>query len=121
MKRIYFISITIFALIVVITMSSFVFVSQQDDNQITKDGYVIIRTTEIFGMMPSSMVTIYEDGTVEKSSLKKINPKTMEDNLITIHSKLNELKNKGYELVSMAGGSSDNLISTTYVLKKNLN
>lgn len=120
MKRIYFISITIFALIVVITMSSFVFVSQQDDNQTTEEGYVIIRTTEVYGNIPSSMVTIYEDGTVEKSSLKKINPKTMEENLITIHSKLNELKNKGYELVSMAGGSSDNLISTTYILKKNL-
>jgi hypothetical protein len=118
MKRIYFISTIIFALIVVITMSSFVLSSQQDDNQTTEEGYVIIRTTEVYGNIPSSMVTIYEDGTVEKISLKKINPKTMEDNLITIHSKLNELKNKGYELVSMAGGSSDNLISTTYVLKK---
>lgn len=121
MKRIHFISIAILSLIVVITMSSFIFTSQQDDNQTTEEGYVIIRTTEIYGNMPSSMVTIYEDGTVEKISLKKINPKTIEDNLIIIHAKLNELKNKGYELVSMAGGSSDNLISTTYILKKNLN
>jgi len=121
MKRTYFISITLFALIVIITMSSFVLTSPQDDNQTTKEGYIIVRTTEIYGMMPSSMITIYEDGIVEKKSLKKLNPKTMEENLLTIHAKLNELKNKGYELVSTTGGNSDNFISTTYIFYKILN
>lgn len=118
MKRIYFISITIFVLTVIITMSSFVFASQQDDNQLTKDGYVIVRTTEIYGMMPASMITIYEDGTIEKINLKKLNAKTMEENLLTIHIKLNELKNKGYKLISTTGGNSDNIICTTYIFSK---
>jgi len=118
MKRIYFISITLFALIVIITMSSFVFTPQKVDNQTTQDQYIIVRTTEIYGMMPSSMITIYEDGTVEKKDLKKLNPKTMEENLLIIHAKLNELKNKGYELVSTTGGNSDNFISTTYIFNK---
>jgi hypothetical protein len=121
MKRIYFISITLFALIVIITMSSFAFTSQQDDIQTTEEGYIIVRTTEIYGMMPSSMITIYEDGTVEKKDLKKLNPKTMEVNLLTIHAKLNELKNKGYKLISTTGGNSDNFISTTYIFSKILN
>jgi len=77
-----------------------------------------VRTTEIYGMMPSSMITIYEDGTVEKSNLKKLNPKTMEENLLIIHTKLNEFKNKGYELISTTGGISDNFICTTNIFKK---
>lgn len=118
MKKTYLISISIIALVVLITMSSFVIAPQQNENQTTPDGYVMVRTTEIYGMMPSSMITIYEDGTVEKSPLKKLNAKTMEENLTTIHSKLNELKSKGYKLISTSGGSSDNIICTTYIFSK---
>jgi hypothetical protein len=121
MKRFYFISASIFAFMVIISLSSFVFSTQQDDTQITNEGYVIVRTTEIYGMMPSSIITIYEDGTVEKTALKKLNAKTMEENMLVIHSKLNELKNKGYKLVSTAGGSSDNIICTTYIFSKKTN
>ena len=121
MKKFYFISTIVVALIVIISMSSFVITTQQNDNQTTEEGYVILRTTEIYGMMPSSIITIYEDGTVEKTALKKLNAKTMEENMLVIHSKLNELKNNGYKLVSTAGGSSDNIICTTYIFSKKSN
>ena len=99
-------------------MSSFESTLQEDNTQTTEEGYVIVRTTEIYGMMPSSIITIYEDGTVEKESLKKLNAKTMEENLLAIHTKLNTVKNMGYNLVSTTGGNSDNIICTTYLFEK---
>lgn len=88
-------------------------------NDTPSEGYAILRTTEIYGMKPSSMVTIYEDGTVETVKLNKLNASKMEENLLVVHSKVAEIAGKGYTLVSTTGGNSDNVICTTYIFKKN--
>ena len=121
MKKNYRYSIAILALLVIFTLSSFIFSTQQNNNQASEDGFIIVRTSEVYGMMPSSMINIYGDGTIEKTNLNKLNPKLMEENLIIIHTKLNEIKDNGYELVSSTGGNSDNFICTTYIFKKVIN
>lgn len=118
MKKYYLVSSLLIAIAIILTFSSFNSSIQQKNNQDTEQGYVLVRTTEIYGMMPSSIITIYEDGTVEKEPLKKLNAKTMEENLFSIHSKLNSLRSKGYKLLSATGGTSDNIICTTYLFCK---
>jgi hypothetical protein len=84
------------------------------------DDIVILRTVENSGMMASSMIVVNSDGSTEKGEIDKINTKNLESNIVKIHSKIQQIMGKGYELSMMSGGNSDGAICTTYVFKKRL-
>ncbi|MCG8580648.1 MAG: hypothetical protein MI866_12055 [Bacteroidales bacterium] len=117
MKKTSIIIVLIMAFIGALTLTALK-TPQEDKIPSSDSSIIIVRTLEIYGMKPSSMVTIYPDGTVEKNSLGKLNATKPEENLLTIHAKIGEIENKGYLLVSTTGGNSDNIISTTYIFKK---
>ncbi|MCB0806942.1 MAG: hypothetical protein KDC05_14180 [Bacteroidales bacterium] len=118
MKKIISIVAIVGLLFVLAVQSGLVRGDGQGEIPAAGEGYVIVRATEVFGMQPSSLVTIWEDGTVDEDELGKLSPKKMDENLLIIQSKLNEIDAKGYTLVSTNGGNSDNLITMTFIFKK---
>lgn len=82
------------------------------------EGIIIVRVFEAMYALPASIITVYEDGKTEKVDLGKINAKSMDMTVLTIHTKLNEIMNKGYDLAFTTGGNSDNVICTTFIFKK---
>ncbi|WP_430814378.1 hypothetical protein [Carboxylicivirga sp. RSCT41] len=117
MKKTSILLLLIISIIGVMTLSGLK-AAKQDKASIPANSYIIVRTLEIYGMKPSSMVTIYEDGTVEKTALGKLNAGKPEENLLIIHEKISEIESKGYTLESTTGGNSDNVICTTFIFKE---
>ena len=116
--------IIISSLIIVLTISlglvisSFVYGDDGENGTESGGNFIIVRSTEINGMNPSSLIIIDEEGKTEEISLKGLKTRNMAENLSVIHAKLNEIKNKGYTLVSSNGGNSDNIICNTYIFEK---
>lgn len=113
-------NLLIIALILVssLVFSSFGINNNDPNNPETNEGYTIIRTYEINGMVASKMITAYSDGNIETTPLKGLKAAYFEENIITIQNQLNKLKNNGYELISSNGGSSDNVVVNTYIFQK---
>ena len=51
-----------------------------------------------------TIVTAYSDGRSEKENLKMLTPKNLERNAIQIVNLINQMKTKGYKLISTSGG-----------------
>ncbi|MCU4156637.1 hypothetical protein J1N10_11675 [Carboxylicivirga sp. A043] len=117
MKKSHIILLLMVSLVGIFTLTSLM-TPQEPETPSPNNSVIMVRTFEIYGMKPSSMVTIYEDGTVEKEPLGKLNASKPEQNLLAIHAKINEIETKGYTLVSTTGGNSDNVICTTFIFKK---
>ena len=120
MKKIISIAAIVGLLFVIVIQSGLVRGDGQGEMPAEGEKYVIMRASEVYGMAPSSLVIIWEDGTVEEADLGKLSAKKMDENLQVIHSKLNEIKEKGYSLVTSNGGNSDNLITMTFLFKKSM-
>ena len=114
------ISLIVIAVIILagVTLTAFNSAPGEGPNPEAGDGYVVVKATEIYGTKPSSLVIIYEDGNIEEIQLNKLDAKKMGVNLLIIQNKLNEIKGKGYKLVSSHGGNSDNIICSTYIFEK---
>ena len=120
-KNLLIVSLLTVALIIGFVLNSFISASGQIKSTNASEGYVFVRTFELSGFMASSMITVYEDGKVERTELAKINTKALETNLVAIHSKITEIKNLGYDLIQVTGGNSDGAICTTFIFKKKIN
>jgi hypothetical protein len=101
-----------------IILTSFVIGENGGDGTSGDGDYLIVRTIEPGGMWPSEIIVVYEDGKIETFELKKFKGNNFVENVATIQSKLNDIKNKGYNLISSNGGNSDNMVVNTYVFQK---
>jgi hypothetical protein len=102
-----------------ITLTSIVANSSGNNSPLSSDNYIIVRSIEVGGTWPSEIIITYEDGTTETTELGKFRGNNFVKNIGIIHSKLNEIREKGYTLISSNGGNSDNVVVSTYVFQKN--
>ena len=112
MKKVSYL-IAMLAIVAVIGVPGF---SQQAASNV---GILTMRTIETWnGIYDNSITIVYENGSVEKTELKRLRTGDMSQNLTIINEHLNKIQAKGYDLVSTAGGGADGIIITTYTFKK---
>lgn len=112
MKKVSYL-IAMLAIVAVIGVPGF---SQQ---AASNGGILTMRTIETWnGIYDNSITIVYENGSVEKTELKRLRIGDMSQNLTIINEHLNKIQAKGYDLVSTAGGGADGIIITTYTFKK---
>jgi len=66
----------------------------------------------------SFIIIVDENGQQETIDLEKLNKKTTVTNAVKINNTLNSIVDKGYKLVSTAGGGDVYIIYTTYTFVK---
>jgi hypothetical protein len=77
-------------------------------------GYIIMKVIEMSSnnWVDNIIVIAKEDGTVEKTPLKGI--MHVDENMAVIHKAYNEIRLKGYKMISISGGD----FITTYIFQK---
>ena len=90
------------------------FAPQEDDG-----GFLMVRTVEVAsGFVESKVIIIDESGQKEEVYLDKLKANTVADNTIKINETINNIRKKGYELVSVTGGAGDAVFTNTYIFRK---
>lgn len=114
-------------ILIVVVLGSFVMFSpqvfSQEVNALVDEedngNYLMMRTFEIYGFKQSTMFITDEHGLTEEIKLVSTNSKVSKtaENMELITSKLNELKGKGYKLVSVSSGGFEGVLTTTYLFE----
>lgn len=83
--------------------------------------FIVVRTLEAVNLIIQSKITVSDGTTILKTiPLNPMRSKNENENIIKIVIGLNELKNKGYTLVSSngGGGNSDGFVIMNYIFEK---
>jgi hypothetical protein len=83
-----------------------------------KNKYLTMKVVESGGvnvLWDNKIIVAYDDGKIDEIPLEKSKPGNFAANLKKVNDEINNLSNKGYELIEMSG--SDQLM-TTYVFKR---
>ncbi|MFN8309017.1 MAG: hypothetical protein U0T73_03555 [Chitinophagales bacterium] len=109
-------------LVIGLLLAGFTAFSQKKD----KPGYCLMRVFDVnkfaasgSGFMGSQILITYENGEQEKIELQSYSEKTEPENLKIIVSTLNNLKAKGYLLMSANSTGDQGNIVTDYILLRN--
>jgi len=104
-----------------LTFTSSVVLAQSENNS----DYAMIRVYQFWKNFDSYVIASYPDGTTTETKLPhglKVKGKNLQENDIQILKCINEVKEKGYRMISTSGSSSDGLVLnftiTTFIFEK---
>ncbi len=79
---------------------------------------IVVRTFETVNALYSAKLTVFDGAEISKTIPLDLLKKNGDENALKIVSTLNEIKSKGYMLVSSNSGGADGNIITNYIFEK---